>query len=242
MLAKLTGLKNELKTLKRLVYRKAYDFSGAEKQDRELTRNMTRYLYDSAIIGQAWGTTNWKGIPLLKYPTDLWIEQEILFEIKPDLLIETGTAAGGSALFLASMMDLIGKGKIMTIDIEAREAHPKHPRIEYVTGSSVDPAILERVTANIREGDTILVILDSDHAKDHVLNELRAYAPLVPKGSYLICEDSVVNGHPAAPHHGPGPMEAIDAFLAENRDFEIDLSREKFQITFNPRGYLKKIK
>ncbi len=194
--------------------------------------------YDSRE--QTWGETYWLGHHVLKCPLDLWIYQEILFEIRPRLIVETGTYLGGSALFLASICDLLGNGQVITID-SARQANlPRHPRITYLTGSSTSAKILRHVGKAAKGTSPILVILDSGHGRDHVLAELNAYAPLVTPGSYLIVEDTNLNAHPVEPEHGPGPAEAVDAFLARNAAFFRDERREKLMLTFNPGGYLRK--
>jgi len=234
------GLLQQAKTLKRLIYRGVYHASGAAKTDAETVERFHQLYYDSAIFGATWNQTSWLGTPVLKCQTDLWLYQEMLFELKPDLIIETGSAAGGSAHYMASILELLGKGKVVTIDIEKRE-RPAHPRITYLTGSSTDPALVNVVKSMIRPNDQVLVTLDSDHSKTHVLNELRTYHSLVPKGSYLIVEDSNVNGHPVAKDFGPGPMEALEEFLKENTQFEVDKTKEKFLLTFNPKGYLKRV-
>lgn len=171
---------------------------------------------------------------------DLWIYQEIIFEVKPNIIIECGTAKGGSALFLVFVCDLVDNGRVITIDIEDRRERPRHSRIKYLLGSSVLEEIVGQVRKLISDKDKVMVILDSDHHKEHVLNELRIYSKLVTKGSYIIVEDTNINGHPVAHDFGPGPMEAVEEFLKENTNFVIDKSREKFYLTFNPRGYLKK--
>jgi cephalosporin hydroxylase len=191
---------------------------------------------------QTWQNTTWLGTDVLKCPLDLWVYQELLHELRPDWIIETGTAFGGSAAYLAALCDLLGQGRVVSVDIEARNDRPSHPRIEYLTGSSVDPAMVEAVRRRVAPGDRVVVILDSDHSRDHVLAELRAYHSLVGVGSYCIVEDSNVGGHPVAPELAPGPMEAIRAFLAENDSFAVDPSREKFYLTFNPGGFLKRVK
>jgi cephalosporin hydroxylase len=178
-------------------------------------------------------------VPCLKCPLDLWIYQEILWEVRPDLVIETGTHLGGSALFLAGVMDAIGHGEVVSIDTAAR-ARPAHPRIRYLQGSSTDDATLARVGAEAAASR--LVVLDSDHDAPHVAREIALYAPLVTVGSYLIVEDTNLNGNPASPAFGPGPREAVAAFLRESDAFEIDRSREKFLMTFNPGGYLKRVR
>jgi cephalosporin hydroxylase len=194
--------------------------------------------YDSAQ--QTWGNTNWLGTFVQKCPLDLWIYQEIIYETRPDLVIETGTMEGGSALFIASMLDLIGQGEIVSVDIEGKPWRPEHPRITYLIGSSTDPRIVSQLEQRARDKDSVMVILDSDHSKTHVLEELRRLSPMVTSGSYLVVEDTNINGNPVAPEFGPGPREAIESFLAGNDDFYVDHSREKFLLTFNPGGYLRR--
>jgi cephalosporin hydroxylase len=189
---------------------------------------------------QTWGETYWLGHHVLKCPLDLWVYQEILFEIRPDLIVETGTYRGGSALFLASMCDLLGRGEVVTIDSAKQKGRPRHKRITYFTGSSTSEAILRKVRRRARGKKRVMVILDSGHGEEHVLAELRAYARLVTPGRSLIVEDTNLNGHPVEGDHGPGPAEAVVAFLAENGGFVRDERREKFLLTFNPGGYLRR--
>jgi cephalosporin hydroxylase len=189
---------------------------------------------------QTWGNTFWLGHHVLKCPLDLWTYQEILHELQPELIIETGTYRGGSALFLASISDLLGRGEVVTIDSTWQDGRPQHRRITYLTGSSTSDRILRQVRRRARGKSTILVILDSGHGKDHVLSELHAYAPFVTLGSYLVVEDTNLNGHPVESDHGPGPAEAVAEFLERNDAFVRDESREKFLLTFNPGGYLEK--
>lgn len=190
---------------------------------------------------QTWSKTYWRGVRLLKNPLDLWLYQEIVHEVRPDVIVEAGTRYGGTASYLADLCELEGHGRIVTVDIEVFPNRPEHPRISYFTGSSTDPAIIAQMDEVILGGRT-LIILDSDHSRDHVLAELRAWHSRVPVGSYLIVEDSNINGHPVATGWGPGPMEAVDLFLQENDDFVVDESMHKFFMTFNPRGYLKRVK
>jgi cephalosporin hydroxylase len=185
--------------------------------------------------------TAWLGVRIVKCPLDMWVFQDILYRTRPDLIIETGTARGGSAYFMACICDLIGNGRILTIDVRDAKKRPKHPRITYVQGSSVDPAILDRVRASISPGEKVMVTLDSDHAEDHVYAELQKYPAFVTKGNYLIVEDTNVNGHPVYPDHGPGPMEALERFLAETDEFEVDESCERFLLTLNPSGFLRRV-
>jgi cephalosporin hydroxylase len=190
---------------------------------------------------ETWKQTFWLGRTVRKCPLDLWTYQEILTETKPDLIVETGTYMGGSALFLASVCDLLGHGKVVTVDISAPAGRPRHRRITYLHGSSVDAGVVARVRRRTRRAKRVMVVLDSDHARDHVLQELELYGPLVTPGCYLVVEDTNVNGHPVSPDFGPGPMEAVHAFLENRDDFEVDRSREKLLLTFNPSGYLRRL-
>jgi cephalosporin hydroxylase len=182
---------------------------------------------------------HWFGTKIQKLPLDLWMYQEILHETKPDFIIETGTADGGSAKFFASLFDLMKKGKIITIDI--KKVKINHPRVTTLTGSSTDPKIVQQVRKIVGDKKA-LVILDSDHSKDHVLKEMYIYSQFVPKNGYMVVEDTNVNSHPVDPLFGPGPMEAVKEFLKERDDFMIDLSRERLMLTFFPNGFLKRVK
>ncbi|MFJ7558567.1 CmcI family methyltransferase [Bacillus thuringiensis] len=190
----------------------------------------------------AYGNTKWLGYSILKYPSDLFLYQEIIYEIQPDVIIECGTFNGGSSLFLCSMLDLINKGTVLSIDIEPQPNLPTHKRLSYLKASSTSEEALQTVKKTISPNDTVLIILDSDHTKEHVLQELRLYNSFVTHGSYLIVEDTNINGHPVCPEFGPGPMEAVEEFLKNNNDYIIDETKHKFLISFNPKGYLKKIK
>ena len=210
------------------------------KSEKNIIDHFHRLYYESPRRTRR--NTFWLGVQAQKCPLDLWIYQEIIFETRPDIIIETGTAKGGSALFLASICDLVGKGEIISIDIEDKENKPGHPRIKYLLGSSTSEEIVEKVQAVIRGKDRIMIILDSDHQKEHVLRELEIYSKFITRESYIIVEDTNINGHPVRSTFGPGPMEAVKEFLKLNEDFIIDRSREKFYLTFNPDGYLKKMK
>jgi cephalosporin hydroxylase len=189
--------------------------------------------------GVATKILSWFGYRLTKCPLDLWMYQELLVRTRPDVVVETGTQFGGSALYLAMILDLIGHGRVITVDIEMRPGRPEHPRLSYLTGSSVDAHIVEQIR-NFVENDRALVILDSDHSAGHVYQEMLAYSPFVQVGDYLIVEDTNVNGHPVWPDFGPGPMEAVDKFLAETDEFTIDKRCERFMMTLSPRGYLRR--
>lgn len=206
-----------------------------------IVRQFHRLYYHS--LDRTWKDTYYRGVTIWKCPLDLWLYQEMLHDLRPDLIVETGTAFGGSAYFLGDLCDTLGlDARILTVDVQHQPDRPQHSRVTYITASSTDPAVVARVRDAAPAGGTVLVILDSDHSRDHVLAELRAYADLVSVGSYVVVEDTNVNGHPAYPEFGPGPMEAVDAFLAEDDRFEVDEGKEKFFMTFNPRGYLKKVR
>ncbi|MCY8939154.1 CmcI family methyltransferase [Peribacillus frigoritolerans] len=205
----------------------------------DIIEEFHKYYYNSLVWAH---DTKWLGTPIAKLPLDLFLYQEMIYEIKPDVIIESGTFSGGSALFFASMLDLVNNGKVMSIDISPQPNLPVHPRITYLNASSTAKKTLETVTNFINPGDKVMVNLDSDHTKDHVLNELKLYSQLVTVGSYLIVEDTNINGNPVYPDFGPGPMEAVDEFLQDNDQFIIDEDKHKFLLSFHPRGFLKKIK
>jgi cephalosporin hydroxylase len=215
--------------------------SKAIQSNPEAVSNAFAILYH-AKGEQTFNNLRWFGTPVQKNPMDLWIYQEMISEIRPDVIVECGTYKGGSALYMAHLMDLAGKGRVITIDIEKYPGLPSHPRITYLLGSSTDPEIVRQVREAIRPGQTVMVFLDSDHSKAHVSKELELYHGLVTVGSYLVVEDTDLNGHPILPKHGPGPMEAAEEFLRGNERFEVDRSREKLLVTFNPRGYLKRVR
>jgi cephalosporin hydroxylase len=204
---------------------------------RILVNGFHRLYYGSLV----WDGTYWLGIKCEKCPLDLWIYQEVISDVQPDIIIETGASMGGSALFLASICDLVNRGRVVTIDIEKREV-PKHERIEYVIGSSVAEEIVNDIRSLVNATQKVMVILDSDHSMEHVLKELRIYSQLVSVGSYLIVEDTNIDGHPVLPDFGPEPMEAVKEFLRQNDNFVVDESKQKFFLTFNPRGYFLRVK
>jgi cephalosporin hydroxylase len=203
-----------------------------------VTEAFHRLYYDSHDT--TWKQTFWLGRTIQKCPLDLWAYQEIIYETRPDLIVETGTYMGGSALFMASVCDLLGNGKVVSIDIVERPRKPRHRRITYEIGSSVAPDVVARVRRRARRAERVMVVLDSDHGRDHVLQELELYGALVTPGCYVVVEDTNVNGHPVLPDHGPGPMEAVEAFLQATDAFEVDRSREKLLLSFNPSGYLRR--
>lgn len=191
---------------------------------------------------QTWGNTYWLGTPVLKATSDLWVFQEIIYHTKPDVIIEAGTYKGGSAYYMASICELLNHGRVITIDVILPKELPQHKRIKYLRGSSTSPKIIADIKKSIQPDDKIMVVLDSDHSKKHVLNELNIYSKFVTKGNYLIVEDTNVDHYAIwkGPNRGPG--EAVREFLQNNQDFAPDKTREKFFLTFNPGGYLRKVR
>jgi cephalosporin hydroxylase len=216
------------------------DQPALSAEEDDLVRRFHDLYYRRWLRGGA-DTVNlsWFGYELLKCPLDLWEYQELLVRTRPDIVIETGTLAGGSALYLAMILDGIGHGRVITIDVEPRSGRPEHPRIAYITGSSVDESVLATVRRMVGN-DRAMVILDSDHRAEHVYREIVGYSPFVQVGDYLVVEDTDVNGHPIWPEFGPGPMEAVERFLSESDEFVIDERCERFLMTLNPRGYLRR--
>jgi cephalosporin hydroxylase len=202
-----------------------------------LVRDFHRMYYGSEV----WQDTTWFGAQARKCPLDMWIYQEIIHQTRPDLIVECGTDKGGSAAFLASMLDLAGKGRVLSIDICDDPDRPVHSRVRYLKGSSVDRAILAEVDRAAQQSTSTLVILDSDHHYPHVIQELQSYHRFVTPNNYLIVEDGNVNGNPVLPNHGPGPTEAVREFLQQSKRFVVDLRWEKFFMTFNPGGYLRRL-
>lgn len=200
-------------------------------------------LYYRHWLGRGGDTVNlsWFGYETAKCPLDLWVYQELLVRTRPDFVVETGTWCGGSAFYFAMLLEQLGHGRIITVDVAVKPNLPEHARINYITGSSVETTVVAQVR-EIVGSHRAMVVLDSDHKAAHVYDELRAYAPLVQTGDYLIVEDTNVNGHPTWPDFGPGPMEALDRFLSKNDEFVIDRRCARFLMTLNPRGYLRRIK
>jgi cephalosporin hydroxylase len=202
----------------------------------------------------------WLGRPIIQLPEDLVRLQELLFTVQPDVIVETGVAHGGSLIFYASLCKLLGKGRVIGVDIEIRplnraaiEAHPLAPYIDLVEGSSIDPGVLDEVKRRIGPTDRVFVALDSAHDKAHVLAELRAYAPLVSPGSYIVVMDGIMEDLVGAPRSQPdwawnNPRQAALEFVAEHPQFVIDRppflfneGRVRTPVTHWPGGYVKRV-
>jgi len=188
----------------------------------------------------------WMGVPILKNPLDAWIYQEIIHEVKPDVIIEIGSYHGGGTLFLAHLLDIIGKGHVISIDITRETYRAKHERIIDITGDSASEDTIARVAA-LCEGKTALVIQDANHSRSNVLKDIESYSRFVTCGSYFIIEDGVVELFGPKPklfglYPDGGPLSATEEFIIKNRDFIVDKERERYLITYNPKGFLKRIR
>jgi cephalosporin hydroxylase len=197
---------------------------------------------------------DWLGMPVIQTPEDLILMQELIFKLKPDVIVETGIAHGGSLIYYASLLELLGKGKVIGIDIDIKEhnrkvieSHPLFERIEMIQGSSTSPEIVDETKKRISENSKVLVCLDSDHTKNHVLKELELYNELVSTGSYIVVFDTNTSelaklGTCDRKYIDNGPMEAVEEFLQNNDNFEIDKSYNKLYISYSQNGYLRRIR
>lgn len=194
----------------------------------------------------------WLGIPIIQLPTDILMTQELICKVRPDVIVETGTAHGGSAVFYASILELLGKGQVVSIDIEIRkynrlviQSHPMSKRITLIEGSSTDDNVLRQVRQLIRPQDTVLVALDSDHTYAHVREEMEKYSKLVTSNSYMVVFDGVMEVLTDAPSGSPSwatdsPAAAIRDFLAEHKEFEVDPYYNRLKVTYCPGGFLRR--
>lgn len=222
-----------------------------------------------SIISEAWLRAGWDtkyvygfswlGRPVIQLPEDMFRIQEVIYAIKPDVIIETGVAHGGSLVFYASVCNAIGKGRVIGVDIEIRshnrraiEEHRLNHLITLIEGNSVDPDVVRSVSDTIGPHETVLVLLDSNHLKDHVLAELDAYSPLVSPGSYIVACDGIMKHVVGAPRTEDdwswnNPISAIEAFLNKNKLFECHEPEWPFnesvlskRVTYWPKAYLRK--
>lgn len=224
--------------------------------DREL-KKLARAFMNKSMQDRYPYNFDWLGRPIIQYPEDMYAIQELIWKVKPDLVIETGIARGGSLILSASILECVGgKGRVLGIDIDIRshnkkriQEHRMYKRISMIEGSSTDPTVLERVRRFSKGRKRILVFLDSNHSHDHVLRELKLYSPLVTKGSYIVVFDTiaefltkgVIKNRPWG--RGNSPWTAVRTFLRENKNFVVDRSMEnKLVITVAPNGFLKKVK
>ena len=203
----------------------------------------------------------WMGRPLIQLPEDMLRIQEVLYRAKPDVLLETGIAHGGSLVFYASLFRAMGHGRVIGVDIEIREhnraaleSHELFDAITLIEGSSIDPGVVRSVHAEVSPEESVLVMLDSDHSKAHVRAELEAYHDLVPRGSYLVAADGIMADLVGAPRTREdwswnNPLEAAREFVAAHADFEIEEPEFPFneghvteRVTYWPRAFVKRIR
>ena len=222
-------------------------------------QKLTQKWFNTSVKHEYSFHFTWLGVPIIQYPQDMIALQEVIWNVKPDLIIETGIAHGGSLIFSASMLEMLGKGKVLGIDIDIRkknkrviENHHLSKRIIMIQGSSIDKKIIDKVYAFSKNSKKILVILDSNHTHEHVLEEMKVYSSLVKKGSYMIVFDTVIEDLPKELFKGKAerpwskgnnPKTAVHEFLKINKRFKIDGNLEKkILITVGPDGFLKCIK
>ena len=227
---------------------------AAQGQDENL-KGLARDFFNESAKHKYSYHFSWMGRPIIQLPQDMLAMQEIIWRVKPDLIVECGIAHGGSIIYYASLLELQGHGEVLGIDRDIRphnreaiESHPMSKRIAMIEGSSIDEATIAQVRA-IAEGKKVILVLDSNHTHDHVLAELRAYAPLVAVDSYCVVMDTVVEDMPAEffPDRpwGPGdnPKTAVWEYLKENTDFEIDQQmQDKLLLSVAPDGYLRRVR
>lgn len=197
---------------------------------------------------------DWLGVPVIQTPADLVLLQELIFKVKPDFVIETGIAHGGGLIFYASLLELLGKGRVIGVDVEIREhnrkvieAHLLAKRIEMIEGSSVDGAVIQEIKRRVPSNSKVIIGLDSNHTKPHVLRELELYREFIIPGCYIVVFDTNTSklaeaGIDDKKYLDNGPKEAVEEFLKNNDNFVIDKDFNKFYTNYNPDGYLKRIK
>jgi len=199
---------------------------------------------------------SWMGVPIIQMPADVMATQEVIWNTKPDIIIETGVARGGSVIFMASLLKVIGKGKVIGVDIDIRahnrdsiEKHPLSPLITLIEGPSTTAETLAKVKAEIPAGASVMVVLDSDHSRDHVLDELRCYGPLVTAGQYIVVADTLLGRGDMSQtptkrskiwYPGDEPYAALNAYLKETDRFETDEALNgKLVLSSSPGGYIR---
>jgi cephalosporin hydroxylase len=227
-------------------------------EDRELFAKSADLITHAEKYRYAYLWT-WLGVPIIQMPADVLAMQEVIWQTQPDVIVETGVARGGSVIFSASLLSLIGKGKVIGVDIDIRahnrdtiEKHPQASRITLIEGSSVAADTIARVKAEIPAGATVMVVLDSDHSREHVLAELRAFAPLVSVGHYLVCADTMLGflapeqtpvNRSKVWYPGDEPLSALRTFLAEDDRFQADPEiNGKLIVASSPGGYVRRMR
>jgi cephalosporin hydroxylase len=221
----------------------------------DLKNTTSEFMNQSIKAGYSYNFT-WMGRPIIQYPQDMIAMQEIIWDLQPDLIIETGVAHGGSLIFYASILELIGKGEVLGIDIDIRkhnrieiEKHPMFKRIKLIEGSSISKETVEQVEEVARDKKVVMVLFDSNHTHEHVLEELKLYSGFVSLNSYCVVFDTIVEDlendiYSDRPWDvGNNPKTAVFEFLKEHNEFKIDESIDnKLLISVAPQGYLKRVK
>ena len=225
--------------------------------DNEELKNAAEQFNTASNKAQYSYNFSWMGRPIIQYPQDMIAMQEIIWEVKPDLIIETGIAHGGSLIYYASLLELIGKGEVLGVDIDIREhnrkeieKHPMYKRIKMVEGSSIAEETINRVRKHADGKGKVIVCLDSNHTHDHVLKELELYSPFVSLNSYMIVFDTIVEFLPEGYFKyerpwgvGNNPHTSVKDFLKKNKNFIVDNAIDnKILISVAPGGYLKRIR
>lgn len=210
--------------------------------ESEIVDAFHRLYWSKQLITRA----HWLGYKSCQCPLDMWVFMEIIFDTRPDVVVETGTAWGGTALFLASVCERLGRGRVICVDklnppdTPENPHHPRHPRIQYLQGNTADPRTVQLVTHLLQPNDRVMVILDTDHHTPAMIVEMDRFGALVTPGCYLVACDSNLNGHPVEPGWGTGPWEALEQWLPRHPEFEVDREREKFLMTVHPGGFLRR--
>ena len=189
---------------------------------------------------------SWMGIRILKNPLDCWIYQELIWKVRPEVVVEIGSYQGGITMFFCHLFDMMGQGQVISLDIDRSSYQAKHSRITDITGDCSDPAIVDEVT-QLCAGKKVMIIHDGDHAQKAVLRDLRLYADMVSVESYFVVEDGIVDVFDAAfaptfGNNAPGPLPAIREFLQGDTRFTVDKDCERYLITHNPSGFLKRVR
>lgn len=206
---------------------------------------LVRSLFHLDLIERTgnFSDVRWLGWPVWQNVLDLWAIQEAIAELRPALLIETGTNQGGSAQFYANLFDLLGHGEVVTIDVEERHSLD-HSRVLFLHGNSISPEVLSAVRERVRSSTgPVMVILDSNHSQRHVAAELEAYGPMVTPGSFMLVQDGCIDKLPTSRRLRPGPLPAIRRFLPAHSEFVVERGRDhRFLITHHPMGWLRKVR
>jgi cephalosporin hydroxylase len=228
------------------------EYSRRLRDDDTLQRMSKDVTWQADLSNYSYVWT-WLGVPIIQMPADILVMQEIIWTERPQVIIETGVARGGSLIMYASILELIGEGRVIGVDIDIRphnraavESHPMARRVELIQGSSTDATVVEQVRNAVTGAERVMVVLDSDHVHEHVLAELRAYGPMVTLGQFLVVADTVVEQLPVQEHRprqwhpGNSPGSALDAYLVECDRFVPDeYINGKLVMSQSPGGYLR---